>query len=239
VDDLGKVFDSEPGSVVVPNPGLKAEYAYNGEIGISKVFGEAVKIDLTGYYTYLSNAMVRRDFTLNGLDSIMYEGVMSKVQAIQNAAFATVYGIQAGLEVKLPAGFGLTSQFNYQKGEEELDDGTTSPLRHAAPWFGTSHLTFGINKLELDFYAVYNGEISYKNLPEEERGKAYMYAKDADGNPYSPAWYTLNIKALYQITNNFSVSAGVENLTDQRYRPYSSGIAGAGRNFIIALRARF
>jgi len=239
VDDLGKVFDSEPGSVVVPNPDLKAEYACNGEIGISKVFGEAVKIDLTGYYTYLSNAMVRRDFTLNGLDSIMYEGVMSKVQAIQNAAFAKVYGIQAGLEVKLPAGFGLTSQFNYQKGEEELDDGTTSPLRHAAPWFGTSHLTFGINKLELDFYAVYNGEISYKNLPEEERGKAYMYAKDSDGNPYSPAWYTLNIKALYQITNNFSVSAGVENLTDQRYRPYSSGIAAPGRNFIIALRARF
>lgn len=239
VDDLGKVFDSEPGSVVVPNPDLKAEYAYNGEIGISKVFGEVVKIDLTGYYTYLDKAMVRRDYTLNGLDSIMYDGVMSKVQAIQNAAFATVYGIQAGLEVKLPAGFGLTSQFNYQKGEEELDDGTKSPLRHAAPWFGISHLTFGINKLELDFYAVYNGEISYKNLPEEERGKAYLYAKDPDGNPYSPAWYTLNIKALYQITNNFSVSAGVENLTDQRYRPYSSGIAAAGRNFIIALRARF
>jgi len=239
VDDLGKVFDSEPGSVVVPNPDLKAEYAYNGEIGVSKVFGEIVKIDLTGYYTYLQNAMVRRDFKLNGLDSIMYNGEMSKVQAIQNAAFAKVYGIQAGLEVKLPAGFGLTSQFNYQKGDEELDDGSTSPLRHAAPWFGVSHLTFAVNKLELDFYAVYNGEISYKNLPEEERGKAYLYAQDSDGNPYSPAWYTLNIKALYQITNNFSVSAGVENLTDQLYRPYSSGISGPGRNFIIALRARF
>jgi hemoglobin/transferrin/lactoferrin receptor protein len=239
VDDIGKVFDSEPGAVVVPNPDLEAEYAYNGEIGIAKVFGEAVKIDLTGYYTYLSNAMVKRDYTMNGLDSIMYEGEMSKVQAIQNAAFATVYGIQAGMEVKLPAGFGFTSQFNYQKGEEELDDGTKSPLRHAAPWFGVSHLTFAAGKLELDLYGMYNGEISYKNLPEEERGKDYLYAKDADGNPYSPSWYTLNFKALYQLTGNFSISAGVENLTDQRYRPYSSGIAGPGRNFILALRARF
>jgi hemoglobin/transferrin/lactoferrin receptor protein len=164
---------------------------------------------------------------------------MSKVQAMQNAAFATVYGIQAGLEVKLPAGFGLTSQFNYQKGEEELDDGTTSPLRHAAPWFGITHLTFSVSKLDIDLYSVYNGEISYSNLPEEEKGKDYIYAKDSDGNPYSPAWYTLNIKALFKVTNNFSVSAGVENLTDQRYRPYSSGLAGPGRNFILAVRAKF
>jgi len=239
VDDLGKVFDSEPGTVVVPNPDLQPEYAYNAEIGVAKIFGEVVKIDLTGYYTWLTNAMVRRDYTLNGLDSIMYDGEMSKVQAMQNAAFATVYGIQAGLEVKLPAGFGFTSQFNYQKGEEELDDGTTSPLRHAAPWFGVSHLTFTKGKLELDFYSIYNGEISYKNLPEEERGKDYLYAKDADGNPYSPSWYTLNFKALYQLTGNLSISAGVENITDQLYRPYSSGIAGSGRNFILALRARF
>lgn len=239
VDDMGKVFDVQEGSVVVPNPDLKPEYAYNAEVGIAKVFGESVKIDITGYYTYLQNAMVRRNYTLNGLDSIMYDGEMCRVQAIQNAAFATVYGIQAGLEVKLPAGFGFTSQFNYQKGEEELDDGSKSSLRHAAPWFGISHLTYKANKLELDLYGVYNGEISYANLCEEERGKPYLYAKDADGNPYSPAWYTLNIKALYQLTDNLSVSAGVENLTDRRYQPYSSGIAGSGRNFILALRARF
>ncbi len=239
VDDLGKVFDSEPGTVTVPNPDLKPEYAYNAEIGIAKVFGNVVKFDITGYYTYLKNAMVRRDFTLNGLDSIIYDGEMCKVQAVQNAAFANVYGIEAGLEVKLPVGFGFSSQFNYQKGEEELDDGITSPLRHAAPWFGISHFTYIANKLELDLYAVYNGKIDYKNLPEEERGKDYLYARDADGNPYSPSWYTLNIKALYQLTSNLSVSAGVENLTDQRYRPYSSGIAGPGRNYILALRARF
>lgn len=239
VDDLGKIFDSEPGSVVVPNPDLKPEYAYNGEIGIAKIFGESVKIDLTGYYTYLQDAMVRRDYTLNGLDSILYEGEMSKVQAIQNAAYATVYGIEAGIEVKLPAGFGISSQFNYQKGEEELDDGTTDPLRHAAPWFGVTHFTFAKNKLELDLSVVYNGEVSYENLPEEERGKDYMYAIDEDGNPYSPAWYTLNFKAMYQLNNIFSVTAGIENITDQLYRPYSSGLCGAGRNFIMSLRARF
>lgn len=239
VDDVGKVFDSEPGSVVIPNPGLQAEYAYNAEIGMARIFGKSVKIDLTGYYTILDNAMVRRDFTLNGQDSIIYDGNVSGVQAIQNAAVANVYGIQAGLEIKLPAGFGFSTQFNYQKGEEELDNGETSPSRHAAPWFGISRITYKASKLNLQFYAAYSGEVSYENLSEEGRGTAYLFALDADGNPYSPSWYTLNVKALYQITDNLSASVGLENLTDQRYRPYSSGVTASGRNFILSLRTNF
>lgn len=237
VDDAGKVFDSEPGNVVVPNPDLKAEYAYNIEMGIAKIFGDIVKLDFTGYYTLLDDAMVRRDYTLNGMDSIMYDGEMSKVQAIQNAARAYVYGIQAGLEVKLPYGFGFASDFNFQKGEEELDDASTSPSRHAAPVFGTSKITYAADKLNMQLYAVYSGSKTYEELPVEEQGKTEIYAIDSKGNPWSPSWYTLNFKAMYQITDNFSLSAGLENITDQRYRPYSSGIVAPSRNFIISLRA--
>ncbi len=239
VDDIGKVFDSEPGSVVIPNPDLDAEYAWNAEAGITRIFGEWLKIDLTGFYTLLDNALVRRDFTMNGLDSIMYDGELSNVQAVQNAARATVWGIRAGVETKLPAGFGFASGFNYQKGEEELDDGTTSPLRHAAPWFGMTHLTFSQKKMMVDLYAVYNGEVSFENLPLEEQGKAYIYAEDRNGDPYCPAWYTLNFKAMYQVNDRLSISGGVENITNRRYRPYSSGIAAPGRNFILAFRAAF
>jgi hemoglobin/transferrin/lactoferrin receptor protein len=142
IDDVGKVFDSEPGSVIVPNPNLEPEYVYNAEIGAGKTLGEVAKMDVTAYYMLLNNAMVRRDYTLNGMDSIMYDGELSQVQAIQNAAQAEVWGIQAAMEINLPLGFGLTSVFNFQKGEEELDDGTAAPLRHAAPWFGATHLTY-------------------------------------------------------------------------------------------------
>ncbi len=239
VDDLGKVFDSEPGAVVIPNPDLKSEYAYNGEIGIAHVFGKMAKVDLTAYYTLLDNALVRRDYTLNGQDSIMYDGEMSRVQAVQNAASANVYGVQLGLELNFGSGFGASSQFSYQKGEEELEDGTTSPMRHAAPWFGITHLTYSWERLKIDFYSQYSGEVSYNNLPEEEKSKEYMYAADANGNPYSPAWTTFNIKTMYQLNDNFSVSAGVENLGDIRYRTYSSGLVAPGRNFILSLRAAF
>ncbi len=239
VDDIGKVFDSEPGSVVVPNPDLDAEYAYNFDLSIAKVFGDWLKLDVTGYYTILQNAMVRRDFQLNRQDSIVYDGQKSKVQAIQNAAVANVYGVQAGVELKLPAGFIFLSDLNYQVGEEELDDGTTSPSRHAAPLFGVSRLRYQGQDLSLELNAIYQGERSFDDLAAEEQGKDEIYAKDENGNNYSPSWYTLNLKAMYRLTETFSVSGGVENLTDQRYRTYSSGISGAGRNFILSVSANF
>ncbi len=239
VDDMGKVFDSAPGLVVVPNPGLDAEYAYNAEFSFAKIFNHNVKIDFTGFYTKLQNALVRRDFTLNGQDSLLYNGTLSKVQAIQNAAVANVYGIQAGIEIKLPAGFNVSSDYNFQKGEEELDDASTSPSRHAAPWFGISKLFYRTDNLNLQFYAVYSGKKKYEDLPQEEQAKTEIYAKDENGKPWSPGWYTINFKALYQFNDQFSISAGLENLTDQRYRPYSSGIVASARNVVLSASVKF
>ena len=236
VDDIGKVFDSEPGAVVVPNPKLNAEYAYNAEFGIAKVIDNFIKIDLSAYYTYLENALVRRDFSLNGIDSIYYNNELSQVQAVQNAANAYVWGIQAGIDLSFSNNFSFSSKINYQKGEEELDDGTRSPLRHAAPLFGYAALEFKNSKINSILNIIYNGEISYNNLAEEERGKTYMYAVDKNGNPYSPSWYILNLKITYSLNENIAFSGGIENITDRRYKYYSSGIAAAGRNFIISTR---
>ena len=239
VDDVGKVFDSEPGAVVIPNPDLEAEYAYNVDLGVAKVIGNSIKVYGTAYYTILENAMIRRDFQLAGQDSIVYDGDLSQVQALQNAARSNVYGIQAGIEVKLPLGFSFDTDLNWQVGEDEEEDGSVSPSRHASPFFGVSRLSYQHEKLNLEFYAQFQGERSHDDLAPSERAKDEIYALDANGNTFAPAWYTLNIKALYNLSETFKITAGVENLTDQRYRPYSSGISGPGRNFILALRAEF
>ena len=239
VDDIGKIFDSEPGSVVVPNPNLSAEYASNLDLNVARKFGKNIKVDVSAYYTLLENAMVRRDFTLNGASEIMYDGELSQVQAIQNAAKANVYGIQAGVDVKLTSGFNFSTDLNFQKGEEELDNGEKSPSRHAAPFFGISRIGYGTSDFDFQVNVQFSDAVNFNHLAEEERGKTEIYAKDTDGNPYSPSWYTLNFKSMYKLTSNFDITAGLENITDQRYRPYSSGIVSPGRNLILALRANF
>ena len=183
--------------------------------------------------------MVRRPFTFNGQDSILYAGELSRVEAVQNAAKATVYGFQASLEVRIIPHLFASAKYNYQIGEEELDDGTTSPSRHTAPSFGQAYVSWRTSKLTLQAGLEFMGQKNFDQLPPEEQAKDYLYAKDIDGKPYSPSWTIYNVKAMYKVSKNLVASAGIENLTDVRYRPYSSGICAAGRNVVLSLRAGF
>jgi hemoglobin/transferrin/lactoferrin receptor protein len=40
----------------------------------------------------------------------------------------------------------------------------------------------------------------------------------------------------YKFNDKFDITVSLENITDQRYRAYSSGISGAGRNLIISAK---
>ncbi|WP_055444282.1 TonB-dependent receptor [Lacinutrix himadriensis] len=234
IDDVGKVFDSEPGSVVVPNENLKPEYAYSGELGLKLDFNNVVILDLATYYTYLDDALVRRDYTLNGESEIMYNGELSQVQAMQNASKAWIYGFEVGMKVNLSKKLQFSSQYNVIGGSEE-DHDIEVPVRHIAPNFGNTHLTWKSDKLKFDAFAEYNNELSFLDLAPSEAEKEYIYALDNNGNPYSPSWYTLNFSAQMEVYKNTTVTASLENITDQRYKTYSSGIAAPGRNLIIAV----
>lgn len=235
IDDVAKVFDSEPGNVVVPNPDLMPEYARNVEIGIIRSFVGKASIEFTMFYTHLNDAMVRREFTINGQDSIMYDGVLSKVEALVNADAADIYGGTVSFEYLFTNAFRNRTDLTYTSGEDS--DGY--PLRHAPPLFGSSHLIYEKQKLFLDLYANYSGEVNFDKLAPSEQAKPYMYATDENGNPFSPAWCTLNLKIDYKLNQMVALGGGVENILNNRYRTYSSGIVSPGLNFIVSLNVRF
>ncbi len=239
IDDIGKIFDSEPGSVVVPNPNLDPEYAYNIELGIRKNFNDIVVLKGASYYTYLANALVRRDYEYNGVNQIIYNGVLSNVQAIQNASRAYIYGFEFGFEAFLSDQFSLLSNITFTKGTEVDYDGVSSPARHAAPTFGDFHILWRNQRFKTDLFVTYNGKIAFEDLALSEIAKDYIYAKDSEGNPYSPSWYTLNWRSQFQLNNSFRFNFNIENITNQRYRPYSSGMSGPGINIIGGINFRF
>lgn len=237
IDDVGKVFDSEPGTVVVPNSDLRPEYVYNAEIGMATIVWERVKLDISVYYTYLDQAMVRRAFQLNGADSIVYEGELSPVLAIQNAASATVFGTQLFAEVKITEQWSFTATHNFQRGMEETDDGDISPMRHAPPAYGSARLTYKKNRLQAQIYAMYSGAVPFERMPLDQLRNNHIFAIDENGDPFSPAWHTLNLKVQYALNKRVILSGGVENITDQRYRPFTSGMVAPGINAVVSVRA--
>ena len=242
VDDMGKLFDSVDGYVTVPNPSLKPEYADNVEIGVAKNVGNndnGLKLDVTAYYTWLDDAIVRRNYLFNGKETMEYGGEVCVVQALQNAARAYVCGVQASLNIRLMKHFYASANINWQRGREELDDGSKSPSRHAAPLFGRAVLGYNKGKFCVEVFTLFQAECAAENMPQEEKEKTEFYALDANGNVYSPAWMTVNLRASYKFANGFYANATLENIANRRYRPYSCGISAPGRNFTVSLNYDF
>ena len=236
IDDMGKVFDSEPGSVIVPNPFLVPEYSYGAEIGVIWKPKPNLLIDFSAYSTYLDNALTREDFALNGESQIYYDGELSDVQAIQNLAMTWVNGIEAGVKYDFTDKMELRSTFSLMKGKESESDGKKYAARHAPPPFGKTQLNWKGDRLSWELYAVYNGEISADDLNPTEGEKPYLYALDDNGNPYSPAWHTFNLRTHYKVNEDLGLTATIENFTNQRYRTYSSGIAAPGINAVFSIQ---
>ena len=143
--------------------------------------------------------------------------------------------MQAAVETRFAKWFYANARVNWQRGREELDNGDESPSRHAAPLFGRAAVGYKCDRLTVEAFTAFQAECSADDMPEEEKEKTEFYALDNDGNAYSPAWLTLNVRASYRFAGGLSLNATFENLTDRRYRPYSCGISAPGRNMTVSV----
>jgi len=235
IDDVAKIFDSEPGSVVVPNPDLKPERSFGADLGGSITF-DKINFEFSTFFTYLYNSLIRADFELeNGVNQIIYDGELSNVQAIQNGSQSNIYGIEISLSAQLSNKLKAIAQYNFIDGKQKDDYSISMPVRHIPPQFGSFHLIYKSQQFMLDGYIEYNSEIPFYKMAQSEIDKPYLYALDSNGNPYSPAWYTVNLRSRYNISQSIAMVASVENITNKLYRPYSSGISAPGINFIFAI----
>jgi hemoglobin/transferrin/lactoferrin receptor protein len=231
VDDLSKVFESVQGSVVVPNPNLKAEYAYNGEFGISRLLSEGLSIQATGYYTLLKNALTLGTGTFNGVDSVVYDGQLSQVMTTTNAGKAYVYGFEAMLSGKLNDHLSMMATVNYTKGRNVTD---SIPLDHIPPVFGKLSMVYTVGKVRAELFMNYSGwkRLADYNFIGEDN---FAYA-----TPYGmPSWATVNARVNYNFSRSLSLQLACENILDQNYRNFASNISAPGRNFIVTLRGNF
>ncbi|HEV7347136.1 TonB-dependent receptor [Telluribacter sp.] len=234
VDDLGKVFDSQPGLVVVPNPGLRPEYTYNLEVTANQRLGEYLWLDATAYQTWLRDAIVMDAFTFSNQSEILYDGVLSRVRANQNKQRALVRGYHLGFNARLRENLSLRSTYNYTSGRVLEANGTTSPLDHIPPRFGKTSLQYEIPKFRAELSTLYNG---WKHLKDyrlnAEDNEAFA---TPDG---TPAWWTLDLRTSYQANQYLTLQLACENILDRNYRYFASGVSAPGRNFIFSLRGSF
>jgi len=233
VDDMSKIFGSAPGMVIVPNVDLKPEKTINYELGITKTFNNKSRWENTIYYTTFKDVAVVDTFTYNGSDSLMYDGTMSRVYANQNKEKAYIFGFSSNFISQLNDHFMMSLGLNYTYGRVKTDS-SDAPLDHIPPFMARTSFSYTNNKFNADFFINFSGAKLLKNysLGGEDNEQ---YATDMG----MPAWFTINLRAGYQIYKGISLQAGVDNIFDLQYRTFASGINAPGRNVFVSLRGAF
>jgi hemoglobin/transferrin/lactoferrin receptor protein len=233
VDDLSRVFETSAGkALIVPNPDVNPEKTITLDASITKYFGQNVRWENTGYYTFFYDAILLDAFTFNGQSIIDYNGEPTAVMANQNKREAHVSGFSSVLEGSLSNLFSIAASINFTKGRIKTDS-TDAPLDHIPPAFGRVKVGYENKKLMAEVFVNFNG---WKRIDDyllnSEDNEVYATEKGM------PAWYTVNLRAGYSFNKRLMLQLGIDNVMDLQYRTFSSGINAPGRNFIVCLRSQ-
>ncbi len=149
---------------------------------------------------------------------------------------------------------------------KELEPGslldTLLPMAHIPPTYGQATLTFEKGSWELALNLRYNGPkpleryavndvrleagglVLIREGTSDNLEQSYWVEDTTEPQPQrlfegTPAWQVWNFYSAFRLTPRWRLTFAVENLFDLHYRPFSSGVSAAGRNFILSLRGGF
>lgn len=239
IDDIAKTFDSNPGFITIPNPNLKPEYAYHGEVNLDYNISRKIKIQNSVFYTYLDQAINLSNTILNGADSVIYDNTLSQVQMLTNDQYASVVGDQITIKYSPNEFISIKTTYTFLNSQSSSGEA----IRHITPNFGGTTLLMNYRRYNLMVYSIYNRRFNNNQFSNTEKNKPQFYLTDRNGLAYSPSWHTFNIKLGYYLNTKvvpypIKINFGVENIMDKRYRPYSSRLTAPGRNIIVALQVK-
>ena len=232
IDDFSKIRVNGE-EITFPNLDLKPEKSFNAEMTIAFQKNKLKNISLTGFYTHLTDAIIRAPFiNLQGQSEWITQGDTLNIVANQNIQRGRIYGISFNLAGALTNSLQYEGSFNYTRGTE-LGPGENQPLAHIPPTYGNVGLKYGHGRWQLRFAYRFN---AFKDIAD--------YGGSADNPELATplgalSWSTINLYSNYKVSESFSVSLAAENILDKHYRPFASGVSAPGRNLIISVSGKF
>ena len=250
IDDIGKIREKS-GLLTVPNVNLRPEYAYNGELGITKFFNNKKnQISINGYYTLLNNYIYRTDFVVENDNSttdentVIYDGDEVTTIANVNGETAHIYGGTIDVTVVPFTNITLKGNLTYTKGKA---NDTDDYLPSIAPLFSSVSIVYHKHKIDSGLHWRYSAEKKadeYSFGGEDNLNQSPIIDPDTsiDGDEYyagSPSWSIFNTHLGYQVTDAVKFQLGLDNIFDVHYKEFASGISSPGRNFKASMHLNF
>ena len=215
------------------------------KIKILKDFGEnSILINANGYYTLIENAIMKVDTDLDF--QINQDEFFTQAKTNKNTGEAEIYGATASASLRIASNYTLETDYTYIKGRN-IDQ--NRPFTHIPPSFGKTAFYADFDDWRASFFILYNGrksieEYDLESGTDNEQESPIEWVLSEEGNLIpefqgTPAWMTLNMSYMYRFSDLFTVQIALENILDEHYKTFSSGLSAPGRNFVITLRSKF
>ena len=148
-----------------------------------------------------------------------------------NAAESRIYGFEAELDWLIGDYLDVLATLRYTYGEQSVG-GVDEPADRIPPLSGRLSVTYATG-------GSYSAKAWIAFADEQDRLSA-RDIRDVRIDPKgTPGWGTIGISGQWQSVDGWSLSLGVDNLLDKRYRSHGSGIDAPGRNLSISVRRRW
>lgn len=206
-EDLnGTVTNLLQNYVTLPNPNLKAEYSYGGELGLRGAF-PALSFSLSGYYTYYTD-FIDTFQQVGGAFTAADPGIFQS----RNLPRAEIYGVEGkadfhvgalvrpldGLHLLLAAGYSIGNDLANDVPLDSIDPfKLIGTVRYARPTFG------------VDLITTY---VARKDRYPGPTGGVNQFIPDS--------FVTLDLVGYWKFSRYGKISAGVFNMTNEKYTLY-------------------
>ena len=180
------------GYVVIPNPDLSAETSDGFEAGLRGNFADGSSFSVTGFYNLYQNF----------IDQVAV-GQQNGLTVLQsrNRDTVSIWGVEGRGQLRLDHGFSVLGSFAYARG---TDLETKEPIDSVDPFKAVVGLRYD------DPADPWGAELIGTFVPRKNR------TSDA-GFFEAPSFATLDLLAYWDFSENLSVSAGIFNITDEKY----------------------
>ncbi len=245
IDDVGKIRENN-GILVVPNPFLFPEYAYNFELGIKRYFDQSKNyLSLRGFSTLISrhigrsNYIIFSDTTTPDQATIRYNGEEVETYANNNLGNRYLYGGSLDGYYSLNTFLALRGNLSFIQAVKSEKYG---PLPSISPAFGRIFIEYQKSNLHryLSFEFSDNKNIeAYIIGCEDGLEETPLLSENPLLYAGTPAWSELSWLVQYRWKKSTSFRIALENILDTHYRPFASGISAPGRNLKLGVNYSF
>ncbi len=230
LSDLSRLDTARSNEIETAAPGLDPEKYLTGEVGV-RWDSEDVSVNLAYYYTNIDDMIVRAPTgrVIDGLKEV------TKL----NAGDGHVQGIELGFDWRFAPDWKVFGSFAWQDGQVEgfpnsTTDIQTEPLSRLIPLTGMAGLRWDSPSRRYWMEGTVLITDRQDRLSASDRRDTQRIPPNG-----TPGYTVATVRGGWHVTDNFTLSAAVENFTDEAYRVHGSGVNESGVNFIFGAELKF